>query len=162
MSDKAEPILRSGLHAVAGKGGYVTRRMRFLAGLKAAFDKGWTHSFPPYVRRASDIAITGPARLADLGLGLGGAILPTPGHTVDSISLVTDDGDCYCGDAAANFFRFAGTKKCVIYVGDIEEYYRSWDRLLEAGARTMFPAHGKPFPAAELRRLRGRIKRLYA
>lgn len=162
MSERAVEILRAGAHVADGRGGYVTRRMRLLALLKAAFDKSWTHRFPPYLRRESDILVCAPTRLSDLGLSLKGTIYPTPGHTDDSISLVMDDGECYCGDAAANFFRFAGTRRCVIYVRDIDLYYRSWDTLLEAGARTIRPSHGKPFPAADLRRFRGRIRRLRA
>jgi glyoxylase-like metal-dependent hydrolase (beta-lactamase superfamily II) len=72
-----------------------------------------------------------------------------------------DDGTCYCGDAAANFFGFAGTRKCVIYVRDIEEYYRSWDRLLDAGAAIIYPSHGDAFPAAALRKEQGRHKRVF-
>jgi len=162
MSERAAEILRGGAHVADGQGGYVTRRMRLLALIKAALDKSWTHRFPPYIKRENDILVHAPTRLADLGLSLEGAIHPTPGHTDDSISLVMDDGECYCGDAAANFFRFAGTKRCVIYVRDIDRYYRSWDALLGAGAMTIRPSHGKPFPAVDLKRFRGRIRRLYA
>jgi glyoxylase-like metal-dependent hydrolase (beta-lactamase superfamily II) len=162
MSEKAPSILEGGSNRTDGKGGYVTRRMRSLAGIKAAFDKNWTHRFPPYSPRPEDRAIAGSARLRDLGIGLDGTIYPTPGHTDDSVSLVMDDGTCYCGDAAANFFRFAGTRKCVIYVRDIGEYYRSWDRLLGAGAKIMYPSHGWPFPSELLTKERGRHKRVFA
>lgn len=163
-SDRAVPLLAGGAHVYAASSGYVTRRMRFLAGLKAAFDKGWTHSFPPYGFRAADHPISGPTRLSALGVDcpVDGVILPTPGHTDDSISLLFDDGDCLCGDAAANFFRLAGTRKCVIYVRDIDEYYRSWDLLLASGAKRILPSHGPAFPAEALRRERGRHRRLFA
>ena len=162
MSDKSPAILKGGSNSTDGKGGYITRRMRFLAGLKAAFDKGWTRTFPPYETRSADRLIHGPIPLHDLGIDLAGTIYPTPGHTDDSISLVMDDGVCYCGDAAANFFRFAGTRKCVIYMRDLDEYYESWDKLLEAGAKVMHPSHGGPFAASELTRERGRHVRLFA
>jgi glyoxylase-like metal-dependent hydrolase (beta-lactamase superfamily II) len=63
-----------------------------------------------------------------------------------------DDGDCIVGDAAANFLQFAGTKYCVIYIEDIEEYYKSWEKLISAGAQQIFPSHGKPFSALKLRK----------
>jgi hypothetical protein len=28
--------------------------------------------------------------------------------------------------------------------------YRSWDRLREGGVKTVYPAHGDPFPVEEL------------
>ena len=51
------------------------------------------------------------------------------------------------GDAAANFLQFAGTKHCIIYLEDLDQYYQSWVRILEAGAKRIFPAHGEPFAA---------------
>jgi glyoxylase-like metal-dependent hydrolase (beta-lactamase superfamily II) len=162
MSDRAVDALRTGSHVFDGKGGYVTRRMRFLAGVKATFDKRWTHRFPPYIRRPADRTMAGSVHLSELGIGLPGTIYPTPGHTEDSISLVMDDGTCFCGDAAANFFRFAGTRKCVIYIRDLDDYYRSWDMLLNIGATVIHPSHGGPFPAEALKKERGHHKRLYA
>jgi glyoxylase-like metal-dependent hydrolase (beta-lactamase superfamily II) len=44
-------------------------------------------------------------------------------------------------------FQFAGTKYCVILIQDLEQYYRTWTKILEAGAKQIFPGHGKPFPA---------------
>jgi len=38
----------------------------------------------------------------DIEARLGLAILPTPGHTGDSLSLLTPEGDLFCGDAAQN------------------------------------------------------------
>jgi glyoxylase-like metal-dependent hydrolase (beta-lactamase superfamily II) len=161
VSDRAVGILRSGAHLHSDSGGYVTRRMHFLAGLKARFDKSWTHTFPPYIARPFDRTVNENTRLSSLGLNLEGTIIPTPGHTDDSISLVMDDGTCYCGDAAANFFGFAGTHKCVVYVRNIEEYYRSWDLILDAGAAIIHPSHGKAFPAEDLRKEHGHHKRVY-
>jgi glyoxylase-like metal-dependent hydrolase (beta-lactamase superfamily II) len=81
---------------------------------------------------------------------LNGRIIETPGHSLDSISVVFDDGDCFVGDAAANLPQFLGTKYCVILIEDLEAYYTSWRKLISEGARQVFPAHGKPFPAEKL------------
>jgi hydroxyacylglutathione hydrolase len=54
--------------------------------------------------------------------------------------------------------RFAGTRHCVIFVTDLDEYYASWEKLLAADAKRIFPAHGKPFPAEKLRADMGRNK----
>ena len=64
--------------------------------------------------------------------------------------MVFDDGDCIVGDAAANFPQLLGTKYCVIIIKNIETYYASWRKLIAAGARQIFPAHGGPFPVEKL------------
>jgi glyoxylase-like metal-dependent hydrolase (beta-lactamase superfamily II) len=42
--------------------------------------------------RPVDVLIAGETKLRDVGVDLEGRIIPTPGHTVDSISIVFDDG----------------------------------------------------------------------
>jgi glyoxylase-like metal-dependent hydrolase (beta-lactamase superfamily II) len=71
-------------------------------------------TFPPYRLRNCDILVTGHTGLREIGIPLDGKIIETPGHTVDSVSILFDDGDCLIGDAAANFLWFAGTKYCVV------------------------------------------------
>jgi len=83
-------------------------------------------------------------------------ILLTPGHSTDSISVVLEDGDSYIGDAAAKFLRFAGTKYCIIYIEDLDQYYASWRQLIQSGATRLNPAHGKPFGIEKLAKYIGR------
>ena len=71
-------------------------------------DRSHQLRFPPYFARPSDILIGGGTRVQDIGLDLDGEIVATPGHTVDSISMVLDDGDAFVGDAAANMLQWAG------------------------------------------------------
>jgi hydroxyacylglutathione hydrolase len=115
--------------------------------------------FPPYLVRERDILITGDTRLKEIGIDLNGVILMTPGHTIDSISVLLDDGDGFVGDAAANMLQFAGTKYCVIGVSDLDEYYRSWQKFMAGGAKRIFPAHGKAFPVEKLRANIGKNKK---
>jgi glyoxylase-like metal-dependent hydrolase (beta-lactamase superfamily II) len=105
-----------------------------------------------YDLRENDIVVSGSVNLQELGIDLDGKIIETFGHSDDSISVVLNDGDCIAGDAAANFLQFAGTRHCIIYIEDLEQYYRSWSRILQAGAKQIYPAHGKPFSAEELRK----------
>jgi len=97
--------------------------------------------------------------LRNIGIDLDGKIISTPGHTRDSISLVFGDGDAIAGDAAADFLRWAGTKHCVISMNDLDAYYESWRKLAASGARTIFPAHGRPFPVARLHEDIGRQRK---
>jgi hydroxyacylglutathione hydrolase len=83
-------------------------------------------------------------------IGIDGKILHTPGHTEDSISVLLSDGKAFVGDAAMNFMNICRIKHRPIFVQDIEEVYKSWEKLAEYGAKTIYPAHGKPFSVEEL------------
>jgi glyoxylase-like metal-dependent hydrolase (beta-lactamase superfamily II) len=48
------------------------------------------------------IVLDGPQRLDDLGVAA--RIVPTPGHTAGSVSVLTDDGDLIAGDLIASSF----------------------------------------------------------
>jgi glyoxylase-like metal-dependent hydrolase (beta-lactamase superfamily II) len=159
MSYRAKDPLLHGRNDPTFGAGYVNRRVNLLVSLKKVFDKRWTRTFPPYRSRENDILITRRTELGEIGIGLPGRIIETPGHCADSISVLRDNGDCFVGDAAANFLEFAGTKHCIIYIQDIDEYYASWKKLISAGARRIVPAHGKPFVVEELQRDLGKNKK---
>ncbi|MCB2341495.1 MBL fold metallo-hydrolase [Clostridium estertheticum] len=99
----------------------------------------------------NDILVEEEIRIKDIGINLNGKILKTPGHTIDSISVLFDDGDCIVGDAAANMLQFAGTKYCVIFICNIDEYYESWRKIICGNSQRVFPAHGKPFSVEKLK-----------
>jgi glyoxylase-like metal-dependent hydrolase (beta-lactamase superfamily II) len=152
MSEKARKLVAEGKNDHANGGGYINRRINAILKLKKLFDKKWTHTFPPYFARNDDIMIHQETSLHQIGIATAGAIIETPGHSVDSVSVALADGDCLVGDAAANLLQFAGTKHCVVYVEDLQQYYESWERIIEAGAKTVFPSHGAPFKVDELKK----------
>lgn len=80
---------------------------------------------------------------------LNGRILVTPGHTSDSISLLTE-GNLFCGDAAMN--GIPSSHRITIWVEDQAEYAKSWNTILASGAQKIYPAHGSPFCPCELAR----------
>jgi glyoxylase-like metal-dependent hydrolase (beta-lactamase superfamily II) len=84
------------------------------------------------------------------GIGIDGAVLHTPGHSRDSISVLLSDGSAFVGDAAMNFLRWTGVGHRPIYIEDINTVYESWRNLRERGARVIYPSHGKPFSATKL------------
>lgn len=127
------------------------KRFKIMLTLKKYIDPKTNLKFPPYKLREKDIIISGDTRLKDIGIGLDGTIIETPGHTIDSISVIFDDGDSIVGDAAANMLRFAGTKYCVIFISDIDEYYNSWRKIISQDAKQIFPAHGEQFLAEKLK-----------
>lgn len=160
MSDMTKELLLKGENDKTHGGGLINRRISFLFHFKQLYlsiflkkhiDKKNNLKFPPYQFRKNDIIVSDGTKLNDIGINLPGKIIETPGHSIDSISVMFEDGDCFVGDAAANFLKFAGTKYCVIYVMDIAQYYSSWKKIIEQKAKTIYPAHGKPFGINKLK-----------
>jgi endoribonuclease LACTB2 len=69
--------------------------------------------------------------------GFAGEIVPTPGHSDDSASLLLDDGSVFTGDLPP--LRMATE-------AEMPEVTASWERLRSLGARTIYPAHGPVRP----------------
>jgi glyoxylase-like metal-dependent hydrolase (beta-lactamase superfamily II) len=65
------------------------------------------------------------------GIGIGGEILPTPGHTDHCVSLLLDDGSVFCGDLPPESSVYDNLMALA-----------SWQLLRERGARQIYPAHG--------------------
>jgi glyoxylase-like metal-dependent hydrolase (beta-lactamase superfamily II) len=159
MSDACAALIRRGQNDLTHGGGLLNRRVAFLVRRKQAYvslilhqkiDKSQNLKFTPYEARPNDIVFTEEPTLRALGIPLDGRILATPGHTVDSVSVLFPDGDCAVGDAVAHMLAFAGTRYCVIFICDMAEYYRSWEKLIRSGAKRILPAHGAPFPVDRL------------
>ncbi|HMA33733.1 MAG TPA: MBL fold metallo-hydrolase [Chloroflexia bacterium] len=66
-------------------------------------------------------------------IGIPGAILSTPGHSADSVTLLLDDGSAFTGDL---------TPPAAVPADPADAAYQSWERLRAAGARTIYPGHG--------------------
>ncbi len=83
--------------------------------------------------------------------GVPGRVIPTPGHSPGSVSVLLDSGEAFVGDLAMNAVPLRLTPGLPILGDDAEVIADSWRGLLAAGARTVYPAHGKPFPADVIR-----------
>ncbi len=72
-------------------------------------------------------------------IGIAGEILPTPGHSDDSVSLLLDDGAAFTGDLTPE--QMADEENAPVVAA-------SWQRLRERGAKKLYPGHGsvRPFP----------------
>ena len=156
--EQAGMLLKSGKNDKTRGGGYINGFIKLVADLKMRLDPHWTLTFPPFTLRESDILLAGDDNQLLRQLGIAGQILYTPGHCVDHISIVLDSGEAFCGDSAANFLLWAGTRYCTVFMTDMDEAYRSWQKMLNAGAQVIYPSHGQPFPAGELHQNMGRIK----
>lgn len=67
-------------------------------------------------------------------LDIAGQIIATPGHSDDSVTLVLDDGSAFTGDL---------TPPLMLSEDDTtSELAQSWQRLRDAGAKTIYAGHG--------------------
>ncbi len=92
---------------------------------------------------AGNLVITcAESRVLLSGLGIEGQLVSTPGHSDDSVSLLLDTGAVFTGDLTHPMFVTEETTAVVT---------RSWQRLRDLGARTVYAGHGpvRPMPDAE-------------
>jgi glyoxylase-like metal-dependent hydrolase (beta-lactamase superfamily II) len=75
------------------------------------------------------------ARLA--AIGLAGEIVPTIGHSDDSVTLVLDEGVAFTGDL---------TPLSLAEAQNAEALEASWQRLRDLGVTTIYPGHGPVRP----------------
>jgi len=104
--------------------------------------KQWVKPQEHYVdiRPDGNVVISFAESRALLGrIGIAGEILPTPGHSDDSVSLLLDDGSVFTGDLTPPGFAPDDA---------VEVVTASWRLLRERGARRLYPGHG---PIRELR-----------
>jgi hydroxyacylglutathione hydrolase len=169
-SQQSKNLLLKGKNDHIHSGGFLNRRIAFLMmfgllpflswRLKKVIPRAKIQTFPAYRLRNSDTVVTGDTRLKDIGIPIDGKIIETPGHTVDSISILFDNGDCLIGDAASNedVLQFLGAKYCADLITDMDAFYKSWESVIAAGALWIYPAHGSPFTVNKLIRNVGKNK----
>ena len=98
-----------------------------------------------------DVAV-GDDGLSLSDYGIPGRIVHTPGHSSGSVSVLLDTGEAFVGDLAMNRFPLRLSPGLPIFAEDPDTLVKSWRSLLEQGATTVYPAHGKPFPAEVIRK----------
>jgi glyoxylase-like metal-dependent hydrolase (beta-lactamase superfamily II) len=128
----------------------VNRRVKFVFSIFSLFHRQF--GFPPLILGENDILLTDDDFELLKSIGINGKIIYTPGHTRDSISVILSDGSAFVGDVAMNFLRLTGIGHRPIYIEDINTVYESWQKLIEQGAKVIYPSHGRPFSARKLAR----------
>jgi hydroxyacylglutathione hydrolase len=110
--------------------------------------------YAPYNRVAPcevDI-VAGDEEIPLAEYGVPGTVIPTPGHTRGSVSVVLESGEAFVGDLAMNMAPMRFSPGLPIIGDDIELVKESWRKLLDRGVTTIYPGHGKAFPAEVMRR----------
>ena len=141
--EKSLPVLASGENPVPEGAGYANRAALLFAHIKK------THSFPAFTPDESAVVIRSETDQPFEAMGLPIRVLSLPGHTADSLGLLLEEtGDLLCGDAAMN--SAVAPARHTIWIENPAEFGRSWDRMLAADPRRIYPSHGKPFPPEDL------------
>ena len=98
-----------------------------------------------------DVVLTDEAfSLADYGIP--GKVIYTPGHSSGSVSVLLETGEAFVGDLAMNKLPLRFSPGLPIFAEDRDNVMESWKMLLDQGAKTVYPAHGEPFPADIIRK----------
>lgn len=162
MSKLAKDLILNGQNNLNHDGGFVNNRVKQIKLLANKFDKNWNKlKFTPYHVREKDILITEDTQLKEIGIELEGKIIKTPGHTKDSLSVILNNGYCFVGDAAANMpiFQLVGANYFVLVLEDLDEYYKSWEKIISINAQYILPSHGNSFPVGKLKENLGKNKK---
>jgi glyoxylase-like metal-dependent hydrolase (beta-lactamase superfamily II) len=96
--------------------------------------------------------LAGDDEISLVEYGIPGKVIHTPGHSWGSVSVLLDSGEAFVGDLAMNMLPMRLNPGLPIFGDDIKLVKNSWRRLLDMGTKTVYPAHGKPFPAEILRK----------
>ncbi|MFO7887694.1 MAG: MBL fold metallo-hydrolase [Eubacteriales bacterium] len=120
------------------------------------FGKG-EHKFPP-VDRPERYIVLDDSTKSIIEEQLSGTIINLPGHTIDSIGFLLEDGSLFCGDAAMN--GFPSLNRISIWIEDLKDYKESWKVILNKNPSKIYPSHGKPFIKEDLKKNLNKINNL--
>ncbi len=87
--------------------------------------------------------------------GIAAQVVYTPGHTMGSMSVLLENGDAIIGDLAMSAKYMRLSPGIPIFAENLSLIKPSWKKLLNLGAKRIYPAHGKPFSAEVFRRQLG-------
>jgi len=87
-----------------------------------------------------DILIEEDYKLNEFGVE--GKVIPTPGHTQDSSSVIIGDKHCLCGDTMFNLFP---NSVYPVFANNKEMLLQSWQKLKRLDCDYFYPGHGDTF-----------------
>ena len=117
-------------------------------GIIAVFLKGWSKKIS--IEPSEVDIVIGEEDYSLEKFGIKGKIIFTPGHSPGSISVVLDSGEAFIGDMAMNGLPMTIGPNLPMFAEDMPALKNSWRKLVNKGAKKIYPAHGKPFPVEKL------------
>ncbi len=109
-------------------------QLGYLHSADVIFRKEKQNDFSPVNDRNIRVIKNGDTRDFLSEIGIGGEILPTPGHSDDSISLCLDDGSFFVGDLNPLY-------ELELHKGT--QIAESWERLLKKAPKTIYYGHAR-------------------
>lgn len=94
-------------------------------------------SYTPITAEGNVVIPFEQSRATLAAMGLAGQIVPTPGHSDDSVTLVLDSGQAFTGDL---------TPLSMADDTNRDALTASWQRLRDCGVTTIHPGHGPVRP----------------
>lgn len=151
MSEKCAGYLETGHNFHPDSERYASKALGSMMRLYSLVDGKLENSSPPFFRRSGDVILPKQECMLTDFMGLRGNIQHTPGHTVDSISLIVGE-DAFVGDSVRNMLQLLGAPYEPILYYDRKACHDSWRKLLASGVKRIHPGHGNSFPAGRLER----------
>lgn len=97
--------------------------------------------------------VAGNDDISLLDYGIDGHVLHTPGHSAGSISVLLATGEAFVGCMAHAALPLRASPGLPIYAWNIDVLIESWKKIIEKGARIIFPGHGNPFPVEVMKKI---------
>ncbi len=117
----------------------------YLADLLAFYERKGG-AYEPILVEKEDLVITTDGRGTLASIGVAGQIVPTPGHSADSVSLLLDDGSAFVGDLHL---------PDQVAADQYEDVSASWISLIRLGMRTAYPGHAGPIDVGDVKKSLG-------
>ncbi|MEN6396955.1 MAG: MBL fold metallo-hydrolase [Methanoregula sp.] len=108
------------------------------------------HAPEPELAIKPVICIDAPYRLD--AFGIDGEVIPTPGHTRGSVSVLLATGECIAGDLVMGMFP-AHKPRLPVFAEDIEGAKKSIRMLLDRKPASIYTGHGGSFSCDQLEAL---------
>lgn len=144
LNKECKKLLEKGVNSRDFGGYWCSKKMKIAADFYRIIDKSWTLSFPPYFARNTDIVLPSEDFELEQFVSRKLKAIYSPGHSIDSISLLDEHMNLFCGDAAADYLRILGTKYAPPFITDLSQFYQTWQKFIDLGVKLIYPSHGKP------------------
>jgi glyoxylase-like metal-dependent hydrolase (beta-lactamase superfamily II) len=92
--------------------------------------------YKPILEAGNRVVLSSESRTILKEVGIDGEIVPTPGHSPDSVSLIIDNKCAFTGDLP--------DLDLVPIFNDVE-MTESWQKILAFGVQTIYPAHAMTY-----------------
>jgi len=97
-----------------------------------------------------DILIEGEMSLEKYGVE--GVVIPTPGHTPGSVSVLLSSGEALVGDLIMGLGLWTRIPSYPIFADDLKQVWSSIRSIMERSPKTVYAGHGGPFSPEAINR----------